>query len=164
MSSYRYIRNFCDIMRTLKYPRTISMNNFLTPNIVLILEIILWLLQRIDINRNCNMSIMITSKDKATIIKYACEQFYSNLHIKLSPMILYRADSSSIRELFKVINVLIQSRKYIMSNAYGDIDNNGSKGLVLSDMQLNTVNNIVIISNEISECGTNVIIIVYHLY
>jgi clusterin-associated protein 1 len=37
--SYRELRNFCEIMRALGFPRLISMDNFRKPNFELIAEI-----------------------------------------------------------------------------------------------------------------------------
>jgi clusterin-associated protein 1 len=44
--SYRELRNFCEIMRSLNYPRTISMENFRVANFKLTAEIIFWLVKR----------------------------------------------------------------------------------------------------------------------
>ena len=48
--SYREIRNFCEIMRSLGFPRIISIENFRIPNFSLVAEIILWLIKRFDPN------------------------------------------------------------------------------------------------------------------
>ena len=44
--SYRELRNFCEMMRSLGYPRTISMENFRTANFKLTAEITFWLVKR----------------------------------------------------------------------------------------------------------------------
>lgn len=46
--SYRELRNFCEIMRSLGYPRIISMENFRIPNFKLVAEIVFWLIKRFD--------------------------------------------------------------------------------------------------------------------
>ena len=46
--SYRELRNFCEIMRSLGYPRLISMENFRRPNFELVADILYWLAQRYD--------------------------------------------------------------------------------------------------------------------
>ena len=46
--SFRELRNFCEIMRSLGFPRTISMENFRVPNFKLCAEIIFWLAKRFD--------------------------------------------------------------------------------------------------------------------
>ena len=44
--SYRDLRNFTEMLRSLGYPRLISMENFKTPNFNLVSEILLWLIDR----------------------------------------------------------------------------------------------------------------------
>ena len=46
--SYRELRNFCEVMRALGYPRIISMENFKTPNFELVADILYWLVNRFD--------------------------------------------------------------------------------------------------------------------
>ena len=46
--SYRELRNFCEIMRSLNYPRTVSMENFRVANFKLTAEIIFWLVKRFN--------------------------------------------------------------------------------------------------------------------
>ena len=44
--SYRELRNFCEMMRSLGYHRPISMENFRTPNFELVADLLDWLLHR----------------------------------------------------------------------------------------------------------------------
>ena len=44
--SFRELRNFCEIMRSLGFPRLISMENFRKPNFELVAEILFWLAER----------------------------------------------------------------------------------------------------------------------
>lgn len=44
--SFRELRNFCEIMRGLGYPRLISIENFRNPNFELVADILYWLAQR----------------------------------------------------------------------------------------------------------------------
>lgn len=46
--SFREIRNFCEIMRSLGYNRIISMENFRIPNFKLLAEILYWFINRFD--------------------------------------------------------------------------------------------------------------------
>ena len=48
--SFRELRNFCEIMRALGYPRLISMENFRNPNFELVADILYWLANRFDPN------------------------------------------------------------------------------------------------------------------
>ena len=47
LMSYRELRNFCEIMRALGYPRLISLENFKTPNFELVADILYWLASRL---------------------------------------------------------------------------------------------------------------------
>jgi clusterin-associated protein 1 len=44
--SFRELRNFCEMMRALGYPRLISMENFRKPNFELVADILYWLALR----------------------------------------------------------------------------------------------------------------------
>lgn len=62
--SYRELRNFCEIMRGLGFPRLISMENFRRPNFELVAEILYpiynsryWLAQRYDPTANLSDNI-----------------------------------------------------------------------------------------------------------
>ena len=46
--SFRDLRNFTEIMRTLGYPRLISVENFRSPNFELVADILYWLVHRWD--------------------------------------------------------------------------------------------------------------------
>ena len=46
--SFRELRNLTEMMRTLGYPRLISMENFRQPNFVLVSEMLSWLVKRFD--------------------------------------------------------------------------------------------------------------------
>uniref|UniRef100_A0A8C6ZMM7 Uncharacterized protein n=1 Tax=Nothoprocta perdicaria TaxID=30464 RepID=A0A8C6ZMM7_NOTPE len=45
--SFRDLRNFTEMMKALGYPRLISMENFRTPNFMLVSEVLLWLVKRL---------------------------------------------------------------------------------------------------------------------
>jgi hypothetical protein len=44
--SYRELRNFTEMMRALGYPRLISVDNFRTPNFVLVADVLDWMVKR----------------------------------------------------------------------------------------------------------------------
>uniref|UniRef100_A0A8D0FB67 Clusterin-associated protein 1 n=1 Tax=Strix occidentalis caurina TaxID=311401 RepID=A0A8D0FB67_STROC len=60
--SFRDLRNFTEMMRALGYPRLISMENFQTPNFMLVSEVLLWLVKRLHPGH--------VSKKKNKIIQY----------------------------------------------------------------------------------------------
>ena len=70
--SFRELRNFCEIMRSLGYPRIISMENFRSPNFMLVAEIIFWLIKRFDPKADIPDSIE-EDKDRVEFIKAAAQ-------------------------------------------------------------------------------------------
>jgi clusterin-associated protein 1 len=44
--SFRELRSFTEVMRSLGYPRVVSMENFRQPNFELVADCIFWLVQR----------------------------------------------------------------------------------------------------------------------
>ena len=44
--SFRELRNYCEIMRALGYPRLISTENFRQPNFALVADCLDWLVKR----------------------------------------------------------------------------------------------------------------------
>lgn len=46
--SYRECRNLCEMLRSLNYPRLISLENFVKPNFELVADILYWLVMRYD--------------------------------------------------------------------------------------------------------------------
>lgn len=70
--SFRELRNFCEIMRSLGYPRIISLENFRIPNFKLTAEIIFWLIKRFDPNADISDSIE-EERDRVDFIRSACQ-------------------------------------------------------------------------------------------
>ena len=70
--SFRELRNFCEIMRSLGYPRIISMENFRSPNFLLVAEIILWLIKRFDPKADIH-DIIEEDRDRVEFIKAAAQ-------------------------------------------------------------------------------------------
>ena len=78
--SYRELRNFCEIMRALNYPRTISMENFRVANFKLTAEITFWLVKRFSPKFKISDNIE-DEKARIDFIKTACIFFYQNLKV-----------------------------------------------------------------------------------
>ena len=69
--SFRELRNFTEMMRSLGYPRIISMENFRIPNFKLIAEILFWLIKRFDPKADIP-DVIEEEKDRVEFIKSAC--------------------------------------------------------------------------------------------
>nr|CAB3231831.1 clusterin-associated protein 1 [Phallusia mammillata] len=117
--SYRDVRNFTEMMRSLGYPRLISMENFRTPNFELVAEILLWLVERYDPNVMLPTDID-TEQDRIIFIKSIAQFIATKAHIKLNTKRLYMADGYAVKELLKVTTVLRDAMKAIASASKDD--------------------------------------------
>jgi len=88
--SYRELRNFCEIMRSLGYNRNISMENFRDPNFELVADILYWFALRYDPKADITDDIE-DMKDRVIFIKQICQMFATKARIILNPKKLYEA-------------------------------------------------------------------------
>ena len=149
--SYRELRNFCEIMRSLNFPRTISMENFRTANFQLTAEIVFWLVKRFSPKYKLSDNIN-DEKARVEFIKTACIFFYQNLKVQLNPKKLYAADGHAVQELLKVAKILYDAKKTVESEkdfAYGQELDISSKKNDLTAMKN--------ISGEIVDLGLNLL-------
>ncbi|XP_031575256.1 clusterin-associated protein 1 homolog [Actinia tenebrosa] len=108
--SYRDLRNFTEMMRSLGYPRLISMENFRSPNFPLVAEVLIWLVKRYDPNAELPMDVD-TEQDRVLFIKAVAQFMATKAHIKLNTKKLYGADGYAVKELLKVTSVLYNAMK-----------------------------------------------------
>ncbi|EDO37973.1 predicted protein [Nematostella vectensis] len=108
--SYRDLRNFTEMMRSLGYPRLISMENFRSPNFALVAEVLIWLVKRYDPNVELPMDVE-TEQDRVLFIKAVAQFMATKAHIKLNTKKLYGADGYAVKELLKVTSVLYNAMK-----------------------------------------------------
>ncbi|XP_054699442.1 clusterin-associated protein 1 isoform X3 [Grus americana] len=97
------------MMRALGYPRLISMENFHTPNFMLVSEVLLWLVKRLVIRYEPQTDIpadVETEQDRVFFIKAVAQFMATKAHIKLNTKKLYQADGYAVKELLKVTSVL----------------------------------------------------------
>lgn len=103
--SFRELRNFCEIMRSLGYPRTISMENFRLPNFELVADILYWFVQRYDPGADISDDID-EERDRVNFIRQVAQLFASKARIKLNPKRLYEANGYAVKELLKIATML----------------------------------------------------------
>lgn len=82
--SYRELRNFCEMMRSLGYHRLISMENFRTPNFELVADVLDWLLHRFEPGSSLPDDIS-TEQHRVMFIKAVCEKVVLKTGTKLNP-------------------------------------------------------------------------------
>ncbi|XP_014747624.1 PREDICTED: clusterin-associated protein 1 isoform X1 [Sturnus vulgaris] len=103
--SFRDLRNFTEMMRALGYPRLISLENFHTPNFMLVSEVLLWLVKRYEPQSDIPGDVD-TEQDRVFFIKAVAQFMATKAHIKLNTKKLYQADGYAVKELLKVTSVL----------------------------------------------------------
>ncbi|XP_066496811.1 clusterin-associated protein 1 isoform X4 [Tiliqua scincoides] len=108
--SFRDLRNFTEMMRALGYPRLISMENFRTPNFMLVSEILLWLVKRYEPQTDIPSDVE-TEQDRIFFIKAVAQFMATKAHIKLNTKKLYQADGYAVKELLKITSVLYNAMK-----------------------------------------------------
>ncbi|NXM93019.1 CLUA1 protein, partial [Sylvia borin] len=97
--------DFTEMMRALGYPRIISMENFHTPNFMLVSEVLLWLVKRYEPHSDIPGDVD-TEQDRVFFIKAVAQFMATKAHIKLNTKRLYQADGYAVKELLKVTSVL----------------------------------------------------------
>ncbi|XP_072838599.2 clusterin-associated protein 1 isoform X1 [Pogona vitticeps] len=108
--SFRDLRNFTEMMRALGYPRLISMENFRTPNFMLVSEILLWLVKRYEPQTDIPSDVE-TEQDRVFFIKAVAQFMATKAHIKLNTKKLYQADGYAVKELLKITSILYNAMK-----------------------------------------------------
>lgn len=103
--SYRELRNFCEIMRSLGYHRNISIENFRDPNFELVADILYWFAQRYDPKMDISDDIE-DEKDRVSFIRQVCQLFASKARIVLNPKKLYEATGFAVKEMLKIASVM----------------------------------------------------------
>ena len=109
--SFRELRQFTEMLRALGYKRTVSMDNFRTPNFELVADILSWLLKRYD--PQCDLPETFTyDQDRIQLMKQAQTIMLSKGRIKINPKRMYQADGYAVKELLKIASVLYSSMQH----------------------------------------------------
>ncbi|XP_073998190.1 clusterin associated protein 1 isoform X1 [Rhodnius prolixus] len=103
--SYRDLRNFTEMMRTLGFPRLISLENFRIPNFTLIADILIWLVKRFDPDADIHDSYT-TEEDRILLIRTAAEFMAVKANVMFNTKRLYQADGYAVKELLKITTLL----------------------------------------------------------
>ncbi|CAH8620864.1 unnamed protein product [Schistosoma intercalatum] len=106
--SFREMRLFTEMMRSLGYPRVISLENFRTPNFPLVAEILRWLVCRYDSYADLP-SRLDSEQDRVLFIKSVTRLIFTKACIKLNSKRLYQADGYAVRELIKITRILYEA-------------------------------------------------------
>lgn len=110
--SFRELRNFCEIMRSLGYHRLISMENFRTPNFELVADVLDWLIHRFEPNASIPDDIS-DEHARVEFMRTVAEKVFLRTGIKLNTRKLYGADGYAVKELLKLATVLNDAQKSV---------------------------------------------------
>mmetsp|Transcript_40394 Transcript_40394/g.53173 ORF Transcript_40394/g.53173 Transcript_40394/m.53173 type:complete len:446 (-) Transcript_40394:285-1622(-) len=117
--SYRELRNLTEMMRSLGFPRLISVENFRTPNFALVAEILSWMVERYDPDIAIS-DIIDTETDRVEFLTSICQNLASKAHLKLNAKRLYSADGYAVKELLKLATLLYSASKVQAAIEAGD--------------------------------------------
>ncbi|XP_060803069.1 clusterin-associated protein 1 [Amyelois transitella] len=103
--SYRDLRNFSEAMRTLGFPRPISLESFRSPNWELVEECLRWLAARVEPDATLAGG-RETMEQRVALVTHAVALFHSRANLRLNGKKMYGADGWAARELLKVATLL----------------------------------------------------------
>ncbi|XP_067005077.2 clusterin-associated protein 1 [Anabrus simplex] len=106
--SYRDIRNFIEMMKSLGFTRHISMENFRTPNFPLVAEILVWLVKQYDPSEEIPLDIE-TESERVMLVRSVAHFMAVKVQIKLNTKLVYQADGYAVREMLKAAAPLYSS-------------------------------------------------------
>lgn len=106
--SFREIRSFTEIMKSLGYPRLISVDNFRLPNFELVADCLYWLLQRYYPDTDISDEIS-TEAQRVTFLQSIAQTMLTKARMRLNIKKLYAADGLAVRELLKLASLLYQA-------------------------------------------------------
>lgn len=120
--SFRELRNFTEIMRSLGYPRLISMENFRQPNFELVADCLFWLVKRYDPGLDISDDYT-TEPDRVFFLKSITQLMASRARTKLNMRRLYAADGFAVKELLKIASVLYTATgKAVNDDSTGQVE------------------------------------------
>ena len=93
-------------MRTLGYPRAISMDNFRTPNFPVVADILYWLVLRYDPSAKIPDDID-TETQRVTFLTAVGQVVAKKARLVLKTKNLYCADGRAVKELLKLATILL---------------------------------------------------------
>eukprot|EP00746_Dinoflagellata_sp_MGD_P005070 gnl/MRDRNA2_/MRDRNA2_109814_c0_seq1.p1 gnl/MRDRNA2_/MRDRNA2_109814_c0~~gnl/MRDRNA2_/MRDRNA2_109814_c0_seq1.p1 ORF type:complete len:413 (+),score=123.29 gnl/MRDRNA2_/MRDRNA2_109814_c0_seq1:128-1366(+) len=114
--SFRELRNFAEALRSLGYPRLVSMENFRTPNFELVADVLDWLIHRFDPSSLMDDDISTEAK-RVAFLKSAVERVVLKVGVRMNPRKLYQADGYAVKELLKLADKLSEAQRSTVGEA-----------------------------------------------
>jgi len=106
--SYRELRLLTENLRMLGYPRIVSMDSFRESNFSLTADLLIWLTEIYEPRAMIPKKIE-TEHDRVALIKFVANTFLTKQHIRLNTKRLYLADGYAVKELLKLISILVEA-------------------------------------------------------
>ncbi|XP_044734194.1 clusterin-associated protein 1 [Chrysoperla carnea] len=104
--SFRDLRNFTELLRTLGCQIQVSLESFRNPNFPLMSELLVWLSKRLDPDAEIPEGPYNTEQDRVLLIRTAAQFLAMKANLKLNTRRLYGADGHAVRELLKIATLL----------------------------------------------------------
>ena len=149
--SFRELRNFTEILRSLGYHRNVSIENFRDPNFELVADILYWFALRYDPKADISDDIE-EEKDRVNFVKQVCQLFASKARIQLNPKRLYEASGHAVKEMLKIATMMSKAQK--TTEVYDDDDTNTQMMDFNTSSKLHNLNAARQLANEIAESGS----------
>lgn len=108
--SFRELRNFTEIMRSLGYPRLISMENFRKPNFELVADILYWMVKLYDPETTLSDRVEFEN-ERVEFLTDIAALMAAKARLKLNTKKLYASDGRAVQELLKLATVLNKASK-----------------------------------------------------
>eukprot|EP00792_Barthelona_sp_PAP020_P005233 TRINITY_DN2560_c0_g2_i1.p1 TRINITY_DN2560_c0_g2~~TRINITY_DN2560_c0_g2_i1.p1 ORF type:complete len:483 (+),score=159.23 TRINITY_DN2560_c0_g2_i1:1957-3405(+) len=122
LMSYRELRDFCEILRCLRYSKNVTPEDFRVSNFKLVADILTFLVELYEPTINPRRGLDYED-DRVFFIKYVTEQLHSKLNIRLNGRKLYEAKNGSVHELLKIGKILYKAH-HVTSKNYQKTEKN----------------------------------------
>ena len=134
--SYRELRDFTEMMRSLGYQRLISLENFRTPNFELVADILYWIVKRYDPTISIPDAIE-SEDDRVEFLSVVAQQVQAKAWISLNVKHLYAADGHGVKEVLKLAELLYRASKakpLQMTNTDSEVMGRANAGRIPTDV------------------------------
>ncbi|GBF96913.1 hypothetical protein Rsub_09918 [Raphidocelis subcapitata] len=114
--SFQEVRSFVQAMKSLGYPRVVSLDNFRAPNFELVADCLLWLVHRFY-PESVIADDIATEAERVAFLQSVAQLMLTKARVRLNTKRLYAADGAAVRELLKLAGLL---RRAAQSTEQGD--------------------------------------------
>lgn len=142
--SYRELRNFAEIMRTLGYKRVISLENFRKPNFELVADTLYHMVKLYDPETSIKLSIEL-ERDRVEFLTSIATFLSAKARLKLNTKKLYASDGRAVQELLKLATLLHKATQAVLKSS---LDENIPPPIKVQDVKVART-----LASEITQIG-----------